>query len=445
MSFPELISLKNYIFTNKFKEACRPYVTRYCPNSSTKYDVISCLSEIIAKDTIEDQKNSLPRPCREQVRAQLFQQRENIDLNPKLKMACNKDIKTFCTDVTPGSGQVLECLMANQNKLSSNCKHALFAIKKSELTDVKTDFTLQNACKGMIKQFCPNIEPAKLLNCLKVHKDEQMFEHHCHMVVVNRLITQNQDYRFNPELQHACYKDIADHCTKVVVEAKENEEMNGKVINCLKVKFRQGKLVPKCEKQMLEILHDQALNYRLNPLLVSMCKSEIDVLCNFEEDDEDGQVEECLKKQLLANKIIAPECKIEVATLIQEARADIHVDPILFKSCSVDLLKYCSKVEGGNGRKLKCLQIIFNDETKSKALDDDCREKLQQRIEMFRNAEKVAPQAESLSDLYEQVVASPSRKYFMILLFTFVGFIFLVGLLFGRVFVPRRHIALKNK
>lgn len=102
----QLISLKNYIFTNKFKEACRPYVNRYCPQSSTKYDVISCLSENIAKDTIQDQKHSIPKQCREQVRAQLYQQRENIDLNPKLKNTCNKDIKTFCAEVAPGSGQV---------------------------------------------------------------------------------------------------------------------------------------------------------------------------------------------------------------------------------------------------------------------------------------------------------------------------------------------------
>lgn len=38
---------------------------------------------------------------------------------------------------------------------------------------------------------------------------------------------------------------------------------------------------------------------------------------------------------------------------------------------------------------LKCLQVILNDETKSKALEDDCREKLQQRIEMFNNAAAV--------------------------------------------------------
>lgn len=203
----------------------------------------------------------------------------------------------------------------------------------------------------MLKQFCPEIDEANVLNCLKTHKDESMFDHHCHIVVVNRLITQNQDYRFNPELQQACTKDIADHCTKVIAEAKENEELNGKVINCLKNKFRQGKLMTKCEKQMAVILHDQALNYRLNPLLATVCKAEIDVLCKFDEDDEEGQVEECLKRQFLEKKIITRECKIEVATLIQEAKADIQVDPILFKSCTVDLLKYCSKVEGGNGRR----------------------------------------------------------------------------------------------
>lgn len=32
----QLISLKNYHFTYKFKEACRTYVMRFCPTSKTK-------------------------------------------------------------------------------------------------------------------------------------------------------------------------------------------------------------------------------------------------------------------------------------------------------------------------------------------------------------------------------------------------------------------------
>lgn len=43
--------------------------------------------------------------------------------------------------------------------------------------------------------------------------------------------------------------------------------------------------------------------------------------------------------------------KFEVALLIQEAKADIHVDPLLQRACTVDLLKYCSNVKSGNGRR----------------------------------------------------------------------------------------------
>lgn len=35
----QLISLKNYRFTFKFKEACRPYVMRYCPQYVHNYNI----------------------------------------------------------------------------------------------------------------------------------------------------------------------------------------------------------------------------------------------------------------------------------------------------------------------------------------------------------------------------------------------------------------------
>lgn len=46
---------------------------------------------------------------------------------------------------------------------------------------------------------------------------------------------------------------------------------------------------------------------------------------------------------------------IEVAALIEEGRADIHVDPLLQRACSIDLLKYCGDVQPGAGR----CKIIF--------------------------------------------------------------------------------------
>ncbi|XP_038115158.1 Golgi apparatus protein 1 isoform X1 [Culex quinquefasciatus] len=446
----QIISLKNYHFTYKFKEACRSFVTRFCPQSNTKYDVVACLSEVMRNDTIKGAKHSIPKECRQQVRAQLYQQRENIDFDPKLKAACKEEIESYCFNVPHGSGQVntnnvLECLLTHHGKLGTQCQHLLFTIKKSELSDSSTDYVLLNTCKSMIQQYCRETEPTAMLGCLKIHKDENLFDGQCHLVVVNRMIEQNMDYRFNPTLQNACARDIADHCTDIVAGAKANEELNGKVVGCLKTKFREGKLHADCEKQMTEVLHEQALNYKLNPLLQSVCRDEIQVLCSPAVDaaavEDHGTVEECLKQAFIGKRLVNPACKIEVAELIQEGKADIYADPMLQRACAVDLLKYCSNVQSGNGRLLKCLEVILQDE--SKALDDDCKGTLLKRLEMFRNAAVVIPQAESLGQLYTQVVDSPSRHFFLLVLFSFVGFIFIFGLLCGR--VTRRTIAMKNK
>lgn len=257
--------------------------------------------------------------------------------------------------------QVLECLQTNTAHVGPDCRHALFAIKKSELSDSATDYTLITTCRDMIRQYCHETEKSKALECLKVHKDEALFDASCHLVVVNRMIEQNMDYRFNPLLQESCAKNIADYCTQIVADAKQNEELNGKVIKCLKTKFREGKLTRECEGRMTEVLHEQALNYKLNPLLQTVCKSEIQILCKpGDESDDRGEVEECLKLAFIKHKIFSQECKFEVAILIQEAKADIHVDPLLQRACTVDLLKYCSNVPSGNGRR-KYSMIVFQD------------------------------------------------------------------------------------
>lgn len=102
---------------------------------------------------------------------------------------------------------------------------------------------------------------------------------------------------------------------------------------------------------MIKILQEQALNYKLNPVLQHFCKSEIQQLCKKHMDgDEHGQVEECLKAAFLKKQLINRECQLEVATLIAESKADIHVDPILETACTVDLLRYCAEVTSGDGR-----------------------------------------------------------------------------------------------
>lgn len=101
----QIISLKSYHFTTKFKEACRPHVLRFCGASATKNEVVACLSEVMRNDTIRAQRHQIPKECRQQVKSQLYQQRESISLDPKLANVCKNELKQFCSDQN-GPGQV---------------------------------------------------------------------------------------------------------------------------------------------------------------------------------------------------------------------------------------------------------------------------------------------------------------------------------------------------
>lgn len=114
---------------------------------------------------------------------------------------------------------------------------------------------------------------------------------------------------------------------------------------------------------------------------------------------------------------------------------------------------------------IKCLQNALQDS--NKPLQPDCFKMLTTRMEMFRNAAKVCCQKylylffflswynpilfvvlqliapNSFEELYSSVNHSPARRYFMVVGFTLIGIIFIVGMFCGR--VTRRTMIMKNK
>ncbi|XP_015608654.1 Golgi apparatus protein 1 isoform X2 [Cephus cinctus] len=436
----QLISLKSYHFTYKFKDACRPYVMRWCPSSrfrsKTKADVIECLSTVVQEDIMKDTQHRVPRECRQQLRAQLYQQRENINFDPTLQKLCATDVKQLCFDVKPGRSQILECLASQKHKLSEQCHTQLFKVRKQEFQDSSSDFALLEACRSMISLFCNYMDGASALSCLKVAKNRPSFDEKCKSMVVRRMIEQNTDYRFNVALQSACVTDIDRHCKEVLMRESTVHELEGKVIKCLKIKFRESKLTAKCELQMTSILKEAALNYHLNPLLATLCSTEVETICPAE-DMEPGDVEECLKAEFKrGNQEMKEECRLEVADLIEQRKVDINVDPLLQKACAIDVSKYCSDIPQGAGRHIKCLQNSL------RSLQPDCYKMLTARLEMFRLAEKLI-QPNSIKELYYSVSSSSASTYFMIIAVSIIGIIFVMGLFCGR--VTRRAMMMKHK
>ncbi|KAL1123978.1 hypothetical protein AAG570_001748 [Ranatra chinensis] len=352
----QLISLKDFHFTFRFKDACQQQVSRFCNNARTKFEVVSCLSEIVRNDALADHKPHIPRECRQQLRAQLLQQRENIDLDPTLKEACKLDISRLCKNVARGNARVLECLESRRKNLTIDCYKRVFNIERQDLMDSSTDYTLLSTCKSMMIKYCSDKDPEKVFDCLKKFKYEAGFDAQCRLVIIKRMIEQNTDYRLNPALQKDCQQDIVKFCSEAIAALKKDDpKLEGKVIRCLKTKFRERKLSSSCENQLGVILKEAALNYELNPLLTMLCNTEINQFCKSEVEEDankgKGRVEECLKAALLKGNIKNRVCRIELVELIEEGKADIQTDPLLFRACSQDISSHCSDVSKGNSRR----------------------------------------------------------------------------------------------
>ncbi|GAB6030494.1 hypothetical protein CHUAL_007357 [Chamberlinius hualienensis] len=439
----QLISLKDYRFTFKFKEACKKDVVQYCKTVKTKPQVVMCLSEIVRNDSLQDQPHRISRECRQQLRVELFQRNEDIRLDPNLEDSCRSDREKYCHDVAPGNAQVLECLKDHQKVLTGPCYRLLFTRQIKDTYDNGVDYVLMTVCRNMLKLYCDS-DPADVLSCLRDKKDDIKFDPKCRGVVLKRLAQQNQDYRLNSRLRKACFMDINKFCSKLLKgpAVEDDRALEGKVIGCLKDEFINQKLSSSCEEEVGEIIKESQLDYRQDPLLMEACKDEISHLCSsLSDSDGKGEVEECLKVQFQTSKITNILCRRQIAKLIQEGSADIHVDPILFKACILDIHHFCANVPAGKGKQLKCL--LDASQKSGLLLQEDCRTMLTKRVQMFHSASQLAP-VENINDIVIQVIGSPARNYFIIVGLAVVGSIFIGGLFCGRV-TKRVHYEMKRK
>uniref|UniRef100_A0A8C1LZJ0 Golgi apparatus protein 1 n=1 Tax=Cyprinus carpio TaxID=7962 RepID=A0A8C1LZJ0_CYPCA len=393
----QLVQMKDFRFSYKFKMACKEDVLKLCPNIKKKADVVICLSTTVRNDTLQDVKDQrVSLKCRKQLRVEELEMSEDIRLEPELHDACKKDINKFCSSVAYGNAQIIECLKENKKQLSQVCHQKIFKLQETEMMDPELDYQLMRVCKQMIKRFCTESDAKNMLQCLKLNKNSELMDPKCKQMITKRQITQNTDYRLNPVLRKACKADIPKFCQSILGKASDANELEGQVISCLKLKYA-----------------DQ---------ITRLCAEEAAA------QEQTGQVEECLKNNLL--KIKQDECKTEVLNMLKESKADIFVDPVLHTACALDLKHHCAAINPGRGRQMSCLMEALQD--KQVRLQPECKRRLQDRVDMWSYAAKVAP-AEGFSDLAVQVMTSPSKNYILFMIALAVSLLFLVGLLCGRI------------
>ncbi|CAB3991054.1 Golgi apparatus 1, partial, partial [Paramuricea clavata] len=409
------IELKDYKFSSKFKKACRPDVQTHCPKAKSKPEVIECLSGEVRKAIFGEKDHKISEECRAQLHVEKIRQAEDIQFDPKLYDACSKDVEKLCLHVhKDGPAAVLECLKKSEGDLSDGCSKMIFEREKEEVGDAELDVRLFKMCKPMIKKFCMDVPPDKILHCLEKHKREMVKEDECRTLVFTRQKNALKDVDLMPGLAKACRRDIIKFC----YDATNNDQ----IIPSLKKNIEE--LSGDCQEFIVDLVKEAALDYRLNPSLAKECSDEIDTLCPDVHPGH-GEVMECLKEHY--KKIDNAKCRAEFKEVLFEERTDIMADPVLHDACSRSVTKHCDGVSHGRGRILQCLMGILE---KGQIVERECRNILNSRKQIWTGFGVPVP--EHLTDLASVVSSCPRGKYFFIGFSCALAIIFIAGLIYRR-------------
>jgi hypothetical protein len=79
--------------------------------------------------------------------------------------ACAGDVQTFCSEVQPGQGKILQCLKQNIESLSQGCKDRILEVAEQVAG-------ANQACEEDIFTFCPGVPSGggQVAQCLKANQ-----------------------------------------------------------------------------------------------------------------------------------------------------------------------------------------------------------------------------------------------------------------------------------
>jgi len=87
---------------------------------------------------------------------------------------CEVELKSYCSEVTPGEGRVLACLYAHNDKITTRCEYALYDAAVILERAVAAISFLANECDDDLVKLCADVPVGKgrLIDCLDKNADK---------------------------------------------------------------------------------------------------------------------------------------------------------------------------------------------------------------------------------------------------------------------------------
>jgi Golgi apparatus protein 1 len=72
----------------------------------------------------------------------------------QIQAACAEDAKKFCSNVTPGEGRLLFCMIAHEDKIATKCDYALYKAGRGLDRALNRLEDIADACWDDIEKHC---------------------------------------------------------------------------------------------------------------------------------------------------------------------------------------------------------------------------------------------------------------------------------------------------
>ena len=88
--------------------------------------------------------------------------------------ACEPEIETYCSQVTPGEGRLLACFVAHEDKISGQCGWALYEAMTAFEEFANAIAYVASSCWDDVVEHCAEVEmgEGRVATCLLENQDE---------------------------------------------------------------------------------------------------------------------------------------------------------------------------------------------------------------------------------------------------------------------------------
>ncbi|XP_031697261.1 Golgi apparatus protein 1-like isoform X1 [Anarrhichthys ocellatus] len=232
---------------------------------------------------------------------------EDFSLSPEIVLHCRMEIEAHCSGLHR-KGRTLHCLMRigrgdRTATVDGVCQSALQSLIQSADpgADYRIDRALNEACESVIQTACKHIRSGDpmILSCLMEHLYTEKMVEDCEHRLLELQYFISRDWKLDPVLYKKCQGDAARLCHTHGWNETSELMPPGAVFSCLyRHAYRteeQGRRVNPgeqlsrdCKVEVQRILHQRALDVKLDPELQKRCMTDLGKWCS--EKTDAGQV-----------------------------------------------------------------------------------------------------------------------------------------------------------